>query len=33
MYSEDIEELLDLEEGSLSEEKKLNNNIILQFKS
>lgn len=34
MYSEDIEELLDLEEGSLSEERKLkNNNIILQFKS
>lgn len=33
MYSEDIEELLDLEEGSLSEEKLKNNNIILQFKS
>ena len=33
MYSEDIEELLDLEQGSLSEKKKLNNNIILQFKS
>ena len=34
MYSEDIEELLDLEKGSLSEENKLkNDNIILQFKS
>jgi hypothetical protein len=34
MYAEDIEELLDLEKGSLSEENKLkNNNIILQFKS
>lgn len=34
MYSEDIEELLDLEKGTLSEENKLkNNNIILQFKS
>ena len=34
MYSEDIEELLDLEKGSLSEENKFkNNNIILQFKS
>lgn len=32
MYSEDIEELLDLEKGSLSDENKLNNNIILQFK-
>lgn len=33
MYPEDIEELLDLEKGSLSDENKLNNNIILQFKS
>jgi len=34
MYSEDIEELLDLEKGSLSEENEFkNNNIILQFKS
>lgn len=33
MYSEDIEELLDLEKGSLSDENKLNNNIILQFKT
>lgn len=33
MYAKDIEELLDLEKGSLSEENKLkNNNIILQFK-
>ena len=34
MYSEDIEELLDLEKGTLSDDNKLkNNNIILQFKS
>lgn len=33
MYAEDIEELLDLEKGSLSEENEMKNNIILQFKS
>ena len=33
MYSEDIEDLLDLEKGTLSEENKIeNNNIVLQFK-
>lgn len=34
MYAEDIEELLDLEKGSLSDDDiSKNNNIILQFKS
>ena len=34
MYAEDIEELLDLEKGSLLDEEKLrNDSIILQFKS
>lgn len=34
MYAEDLEELLDLEKGTLSDDNVLsNNNIILQFKS
>lgn len=33
MYAEDLEELLDLEKGTLVEDNLINENIILQFKS
>lgn len=33
MYAEDLEMLLDLEKGTLSDENEINKNIILQFKS
>ena len=33
MYANDLEDLLDLESGTLSDNKSINNNIILQFKA